>query len=350
MAETSRLNPSEILKNYKEYKDAQDIALSSYQKSQENVGGFSGELQKQLGKREISPELKSRERETISSLFGVPTEVRGELSAAGVRPSEVSNIIENRMNSYLDQLESIRDSRKSRQQSIESMVKSVQEGLKSQATTAELSYKVAKDKTDTAWNEYKESIRQTEHAQTTKLLDNINRNEIVSKNSIFNAFMDIKKKTEEKQKAEHGDKYLEVWDGKLDPNEYIKLANQAENLMPGSGKDWFLGQYTIFDNINLGVDYNKQTIEAGGINIKEEASKQSKDVRRSALNDDLGKASAQVDESMFRQIKDLYLLDLVGEGQDIENNRALFKEYLIQTFKDVQGEEIYDKMFSSSIL
>ena len=344
MAETSRLNPSEILKNYQDYKTAQDVALSKYTGAQQSTTSFSGELQQQLGKREVSPEIKARERETVSSLFSVPSEVRGELSQAGVRPSEVSGIIGSRMNSYLDQLQSLQENRKSRQKSIEDMVKSVQEGMKSQSTMAELDYKVAKDKTDKSWDEYRESVRQAEHAQTTKLLDNIKNNETLGKNVIFNDFMNLKKKTEESSKEYFGEDYLNKWDGRLDPKEYMTLVNKAETLMPGSGKDWFLKTYNIFDNINLESDYNIKALESSGISLTDEIMKQNEDIRKRMLTMNLEAGLASKDPEIFQNTVETFYSDLIGEGQSIDTNKLLFESYLIRTFGEVQGIELLDKL------
>jgi len=148
-----------------QYEIANKLMQEQYaQYAHERVGAktFASELEQKIAQREISPEARKREKEVISQLFAAPEEMRARLEGTQLLPSEIGGLVSGRMNTYLDQLDSIRKSRRDRQESISNLIKSAAVGVEAQAELAELQYTAAKDQRDTLWDKYREAQRQYE--------------------------------------------------------------------------------------------------------------------------------------------------------------------------------------------
>jgi len=156
------LNREEILK---QYQAAATIASEKAKGLTQKVAGaktFAGDLQSRIAKREISPEAVRRERETVSQVFAAPEEMRTRLRDTRLLPSEVGALVGGRMNTYLDQLQSIRDSRSARQQRIDNIVEEAASGVKAQAEIAGIEVDTLRDTRNELWRQYTESQRQYE--------------------------------------------------------------------------------------------------------------------------------------------------------------------------------------------
>lgn len=84
---------------------------------------FEEELQQKIARGELSPELRRREREAVSGLFGATAGIRKEFEDIDIRPTELRNILAGRINSYLNQIGDIQNQRKARQSRIDDLIK-----------------------------------------------------------------------------------------------------------------------------------------------------------------------------------------------------------------------------------
>ena len=156
------LNKEEILKQYQAAASIASSKASGLAKTTAGAKTFAGDLQSKIAQREVSPEAVKRERETISQVFAAPEEMRARLKDTRLLPSEVGNLVGGRMNTYLDQLQSIRDSRSARQNNIDSIVEDAARGVESQAEMAGIELDSLRDTRDELWKQYTESRRQYE--------------------------------------------------------------------------------------------------------------------------------------------------------------------------------------------
>lgn len=344
------LNPTKYLEQVKEWEKILESSRPAYTEAQLAPTTFEAGITSRLAGQEVSPELKARQKEVISELLTTPGEARQTLGEAGVRPAEISQIVSGRMQGYFDQLEGIQNTRKARQQRIDDIIKSVSEGLKAEAVTTKESFQAIKDNYDRAWDQYREAVKQMEHAQTTKILDEIKRSQTTNKNLIYDEFVVLRNKEIEKQKKIHGDEWQGAWDGGLDPNEYIKLVNKAENLMPGYGKDWFLEIANPFKQLSMDNEETRNILKDGGIDLTTLASKATTDELKVQLKDDLDKmvADKRSTEKDFQDIFNFYKktkLDFFGGGTESQETESMFEHFLIERFGETMGDEILSKLF-----
>jgi len=331
------LNSSEILRQYEAAAKLVPTALERAAKTKAGAETFSEDLQQKISKREVSPEAVKREKETISQLFGTPASMEQELRAGGVLPTRAGQLIGGRMQTYLDQLDSIRDSRKSRQDRIDDIVKTAASGVKAQSEIAGLEADLLKDERDEKWQTYKEAQRQLEHRESLASAGTQTDRDRSTQSSIIAEYGQLMSKSV----------LSPDWDGGMNPSDYIKLVRRAENELGASGKDWFLDKFSPLEAITS-TGNNLSTLEASGINLRDMASKASTSQLRAQMTDDLSKATS---ESDFIKIKDFYrdFTDLFTTSQEADRNKALFKDYMIDNLgSEEMANDLASKMFPLS--
>ena len=353
MAET-RLSSESRIKALREVEAEIQRSRPTLTEQQLQAETFASELEQRIGQREISPEARSREKETISKLFGTPSAVRGELAEAGVRPGEASGIVAGRMNTYLDQLDSIRQSRKDRQTRIDDIVASAAEGVKSSTKRAELEFKALESKKDDLWREYKEAVRQTEKAQTNKILNDLLTNQKIAKNNMWQRFDALKKETEASAKADFGDDYLQHWDGGLDPNKWLDGLTEAERDDPVSGRETYITTFPAFQNINLESSYNVNVLKEGGLSDLEIAGNISKSALTNLLTAELVSIASdpEMGTEAFEDARNNAMalgLNILSEGAEGEKLRDSFKFYLEQKYPGM-GTDLSRQLFPLNVM
>ena len=156
------LNKESILAQYQAAADIASKRATGLAQTAAGSKTFASDLQRRIAQREVSPEAASREREVISQVFAAPEEMRARLKDTRLLPSEVGELVGGSMNTYLDQLQSIRDSRSARRSRIDNIVEDAAAGVKAQAEIAGIELNSLKDTRDTLWKQYTESERQYE--------------------------------------------------------------------------------------------------------------------------------------------------------------------------------------------
>lgn len=156
------LNREEILRQYQAAAKIAEERAKTAAITTVGAKGFAESLQQKIARREVSPEATRREREVVSQIFGAPEEMRARLEETRLLPSEVGGLVGGRMQTYLDQLQSIRDSRSARQRGIDDIIKSAARGVEAQAELAEIEIDTLRDSRDEYWKQYSEAQRQYE--------------------------------------------------------------------------------------------------------------------------------------------------------------------------------------------
>lgn len=328
------LNQEQILG---QYKAAADLVAKNQKQIAQQQGGvntFGEQLQSKIAQREISPEARKREKETISSIFGVPASMEAELKSSRLLPSEIGSLVSGRMNTYLDELNNIRESRKDRQTRIDEIVSNASTAVKSEAEKAKTNLSALQDTRDEYWKQYTEATRQIEHQQSLARAGTQTDRDRSVKNEMISKFNNILA-----EEAKNPD-----WDGGFNPDKYLELLNETENKLGTDGREWFLERFSPA-NVIVSRDNNFQTLEQGGVNMKNIASKMTEKQLRVELTDDLGKANSEDD---FKKIRDFYgdLADMDGFSTSAMSYQSLFRRYLINKFGNTEGERIFESLFS----
>ncbi len=266
MAETI-LNSQTILKTLEETKAALETTRPKFLETQAAPSGFEAEVERRLAGREISPQLRAQEREIISQLFTSPRVAEQRLLEAGVEPTRVGGIVGSSINTYLEQLDDIKQRRKERRESIGDIVKSARAGLEAEAKIAELEFKTLQDKRDFAFSQLKEANDEIARRNQNKVLGGLAGLDRVNKNQLRTKFFELyDKEKAEQEKAGR----LKTWDGKLKPDDYINFLRETKDLTGSS--DWFIKDFNPVsyvsaehaDKLNqVGVDYFGQIRSLG---------------------------------------------------------------------------------------
>lgn len=134
-----------------------ELQVAAGEKSKQllETQGAPSTLRERIAAREISPELKRREQETISQLFAAPEEIRKRFEGLPIDPTRVSSAVAGRMKNYLTLLDSIREQRKGREDRIDEIVKSVENTRKTELERLELELKDAQRQADDSWDTFK---------------------------------------------------------------------------------------------------------------------------------------------------------------------------------------------------
>jgi len=327
------VNVNEILRQYTAAAQLVPSALKKAAKSRAGAETFSEDLDTKIRRREISPTAVSREKEVVSQLFGTPASMEQELREGGVMPTRAGQLIGGRMQTYLDQLDSIRDSRSTRQTRIDDIVKSAASGVKAQSEMAGLEADLLIDQRDEAWKVYKETQRQIEHQESLAKSGNQTDNDRATMNSIISEYGKLLAESSKDPDS----------DGGMNPNDYVRLLRQAESELGPNGRDWFLERFSPTEAVITSGD-NIGILQSGGVNIRDMASRMSASQLKAQMTDDLSSARTEDD---FRKIKNFYrdFTTLFGTSQAAKQNKALFKDYMIDAFgSDVMADEVLNRI------
>lgn len=332
------MNTEQILSQYEAAAKEARRRASTVAESAAESETFAGDLESRISRREVSPEAARREKETISKVFAAPEEMRARLKDTRLLPSEVGSMVGDRMNTYLSQLQSIRDSRSSRQQNIDDIVEDAASGVASQAKREAVDLDVARDTRDEYWKQYSEAQRQLEHQQNLAKAGTQTDRDRNTINSIVSEYAQFL-----------GESNLSPdWDGGMDVDKYITLLNKAERELGANGREWFLERFSPSQAIAT-TDENINRLNSAGINFRDIASRMSTGQLRMQMTDDLNRAETAED---FMKVKDFYrdFTELFGTSQAATGNKALFKDYMIDTLgSEEMAMEEYYKIFPLSV-
>jgi len=341
-------NPQELAKSFEglrvpsvpeagqEFRQLQIAAgdLSSKYLAQAGIGAeFEAEMQRRLGAREMSPELRKREREAISQLFATPVGVRERIGAAGgapVSPGAVSSVVAGRMNNYLSLLDNIRDERRSRERRIDDIVKDVRLTAEAGIEKVKAQLGEAERQEDRAWDVYRESVRQREFNQKLSDSSTASEKKITLKNSIIQEWNQW-----------HLDKAQDPnWNEELngtDPDFYADLVNQVEEQLGNDGVEWFTKKYPP-GNYVLGVGDNYDRLEKkAGITRDSIAM----GLSQTALKLDLFDALEQ-----SQNIEDLQAVRFFyGKFLDLDKLRSEIRARVHKKFGSTEGISIMAEVF-----
>lgn len=339
-------NPEELARQYEqvripgpqqagqEFRELQIAAgdLSSQALEQAGIGAeFEAAINRRLGQKEISPELRKREREAIAELFAAPEGTRAKFEGVPIDPARVSQLVSGRMNNYLTLLDDIRGQQKTRQSRIDDIIKETRLTAEAGVEKLKAELSVADKAADRAWDVYKESVRQREFQQ--KLADSGTKKEkeLDIKNSL------IEKWNTHLVEKSQDPNWSDEFNG-IDPDFYSQLVEEARGKIGDNGVSWFVKKYPP-GNFILNVGDNYQRLEEKtGITKETIALGLSKDELKLDFFDALNQA---IDEEDLEEIKLFY-----GQLLDLEDLKSAIRDRLRRKFGDTKSTEFMSTIFS----
>lgn len=282
------LNSESILKEYEAAKVDALKAQQSFGSQQPDT--FQAQLENAMLNRETMPSVARQERDVMKKFFTAPSTIRERLGGT-VSPLQTEQLIGQQQGNWADQLTALSNMRKGKQDELKDIIASTVLGYKSQYEQQKSLVDAAKDKMDTAWDEYKEAISQEESRRSNSMIkDWITYN---SQNTIRQDITDYMT-----QRADEEKNTGVKWDGKMGADEYIRLKKKAENLMGPDGGTWFMTEYPIFDKVATS-DTNIQELLTANIDIKKAMRGASDKTREDLLLSDLETATALVNNGSW---------------------------------------------------
>ena len=329
-------NPEELQKLYQGFKDLQVEAGRKSNEALTQAGAaqsFEQSLRERINARELSPELRKREQEAISQLFAVPEEVRGNIQGAGgapVAPSDISGAVAGRMNNYFDLLNDVRDQRKSREQSLDDIIKNTKLGIEAQTKQAEAEARQSEKAVDDSWREFAFWQNKADAAANARIAGTQTERDRGTKKDLTKQWTDY-----QNEKLTDPDWTQEL--NGTDPDFYIKLLKEAEDSLGDEGREWFLDK---FDPTKYVIDSgnNWDRMKTGGVGIEEIASLKSTDDLVKDLLEDLDNSTSEQDLKQIKLFYDSYL--------DLTDYEERIKTRLINNFGD-EGLELYQSVFTA---
>jgi len=246
---------------------------------------FQAQLENRLLNRDYLPSVARQERNIMKQFFTAPSSIKERLGGL-VSPLQTEQLIGQQQANWMDELGALSDFRKGKTEEMKDIIASTALGYKAQYEKQKDEVATYKDNMQTAWDEYKEAVRQQERASDkaesaqskARIKENIKRQQIEYMAS--------------RQAAEG-----ESWDHNMGADKWMALRNEAYTLIGPEGLDWFEEEYPLWQNVKP-TESNLKELDSVGIDYGASIARSDEKTKESLLDQQL--STAQDDEQFLR--------------------------------------------------